>query len=168
MQVNGIAAKSPLPLTVKIRLGENDDKINVEEVVGLLQAAGAAAVTVHGRWGGGGVLGGCSRLEWVLVGVGQSGGAQPPGIWLPSFAAPPEPHASSALNVRQPADALPCFPQTDRTMLQRYKRPASWELIERVARMHSVPVVGNGDVLTHYEARRRIDSHGCHAVMVGR
>ena len=53
-------------------------------------------------------------------------------------------------------------------MLQRYKRPASWELIERVARMHSVPVVGNGDVLTHYEARRRIDSHGCHAVMVGR
>ena len=55
-----------------------------------------------------------------------------------------------------------------RTMLQRYKRPASWELIERVARMHSVPVVGNGDVLTHYEARRRMDSHGCHAVMVGR
>lgn len=52
MQVNGIALKSPLPLTVKIRLGENDDKINVEEVVGLLQAAGAAAVTVHGRCGG--------------------------------------------------------------------------------------------------------------------
>ncbi len=51
MQVNGIALKSPLPLTVKIRLGENDDKINVEEVVGLLQAAGAAVVTVHGRWG---------------------------------------------------------------------------------------------------------------------
>lgn len=53
-------------------------------------------------------------------------------------------------------------------MLQRYKRPASWELIEQVAHMHSVPVVGNGDVLTHYEARRRMDSHGCHAVMVGR
>ena len=55
-----------------------------------------------------------------------------------------------------------------RTMEQRYKRPASWDLIEHVAGMHSVPVVGNGDVLTHYEARRRLDSHGCLAVMVGR
>jgi len=63
---------------------------------------------------------------------------------------------------------LHCSFQCRRTMLQRYKRPASWELIERVARMHSVPIVGNGDVLTHYEARRRMDSHGCHAVMVGR
>jgi hypothetical protein len=26
----------------------------------------------------------------------------------------------------------------------------------------------NGDVLTHYEARRRIDESGCLAVMVGR
>lgn len=47
--VAGIAAGSPLPLTVKIRTGENEKKINVEEVVALLQGAGAAAVTVHGR-----------------------------------------------------------------------------------------------------------------------
>lgn len=52
-QVNGIALQSPLPLTVKIRLGESASKINVEEVVGLLERAGAAAVTIHGRWGPG-------------------------------------------------------------------------------------------------------------------
>lgn len=49
--VNGIAARLPLPLTVKIRLGESADKINVHEMVGLLEQAGAAAVTVHGRCG---------------------------------------------------------------------------------------------------------------------
>lgn len=29
-------------------------------------------------------------------------------------------------------------------------------------------VIGNGDVLTHYEADKRMKEHGCHAVMVGR
>jgi hypothetical protein len=52
-QVNGMALQLPVPLTVKVRLGENEKKINVEEVVGLLLEAGAAAVTVHGRWVGG-------------------------------------------------------------------------------------------------------------------
>ena len=98
-----MAARLPLPLTVKVRLGESASKINVDEVVGLLEAAGAAAVTVHGR-----------------------------------------------------------------TMEQRYKKPADWGLVERVAAAHSVPVVGNGDVLTHYEARRRMEGHGLLAVMVGR
>ena len=47
--VNGIAAQSPLPLSVKVRLGESADKVNFGEVVALLQQAGAALVTVHGR-----------------------------------------------------------------------------------------------------------------------
>lgn len=55
-----------------------------------------------------------------------------------------------------------------RTMEQRYKKPADWGRIEAVAGAHGVPVVGNGDILTHYEARRRMDGHGCLAVMVGR
>lgn len=52
--------------------------------------------------------------------------------------------------------------------LQRYKKPADWGMVEQVAAQHSVPIIGNGDILTHYEAARRIDSHGCLAVMVGR
>ncbi len=53
-------------------------------------------------------------------------------------------------------------------MEQRYKKPADWGLIERVAAARAVPVIGNGDVLTHYEAQRRMRGHGCLAVMVGR
>ena len=47
--VHGIASESDLPVTVKVRLGENEKKVNVDRVVKLLSAAGAAAVTVHGR-----------------------------------------------------------------------------------------------------------------------
>ena len=36
-------------LQVKIRTGENDAKINAPEVAAALEAAGAAAVTIHGR-----------------------------------------------------------------------------------------------------------------------
>ena len=45
----GIAAGSPLPLTVKVRTGTSASKVNVAETVAALHAAGAAAVTVHGR-----------------------------------------------------------------------------------------------------------------------
>jgi tRNA-dihydrouridine synthase 3 len=37
-----------------------------------------------------------------------------------------------------------------------------------VARGSAVPIIGNGDILTHYEARRRLDESGVHAIMVGR
>ena len=38
-----------------------------------------------------------------------------------------------------------------RTMEQRYKRAADWGLVQQVAQDLSVPIIGNGDVLTHYE-----------------
>jgi len=122
--VNGIATKSPIPVTVKVRVGINSSSINIEEVTELLRQAGAAAVSIHGR-----------------------------------------------------------------TAEARYKKPASWELIQKVAEskvkaevvvvggggggggyhhQQQVPIIGNGDVLTHYEATRRLGDHGCHAVMVGR
>jgi tRNA-dihydrouridine synthase 3 len=53
-------------------------------------------------------------------------------------------------------------------MEQRYKKPADWSLIQEVAAARCVPLVGNGDVLTAYEARRRLASPGLLAVMVGR
>jgi tRNA-dihydrouridine synthase len=94
---------SPAAARVQIRIGENSSKINVQEVTGLLQQAGAAAVSIHGR-----------------------------------------------------------------TTQARYKNAADWELIQQVAAAHEVPVIGNGDVLTHYEAARRVAHSGCLAVMVGR
>ena len=47
--VAGIVAQSPLPVTVKIRIGENDSKLNVHRLVPLLERAGAAAGIIHGR-----------------------------------------------------------------------------------------------------------------------
>jgi tRNA-dihydrouridine synthase 3 len=101
-----------LPLTVKIRLGLNDESINVREVVDRMRTAGASAVTIHAR-----------------------------------------------------------------TARQGYKKPADWEMIRQVVQdgqeyvakgNNHMPIIGNGDILTHYEALRRIDESGVDAVMVGR
>jgi tRNA-dihydrouridine synthase 3 len=55
-----------------------------------------------------------------------------------------------------------------RTRNQRYSRPADWDLIGRVAAERGIPVVGNGDILTHYEARDRMARAGVTSVMVAR
>lgn len=51
---------------------------------------------------------------------------------------------------------------------QRYSRAADWERIGEVAAGRGVPVVGNGDILTHYEARRRMEISGVTSVMLAR
>jgi tRNA-dihydrouridine synthase 3 len=55
-----------------------------------------------------------------------------------------------------------------RTREQRYSRAADWDAIGRAAAERSVPVVGNGDILTHYEARERWRGSGVASVMLGR
>lgn len=103
--VSGIASDSPLPLTVKIRTGLSAGSINVDATVAALAAAGAAAVTVHGR-----------------------------------------------------------------TQEQRYKRAADWGAIARVAAANpGLAVIGNGDVLTHWEVAARLGGGSPVAgLMVGR
>eukprot|EP00816_Leptocylindrus_hargravesii_P010221 CAMPEP_0196822864 /NCGR_PEP_ID=MMETSP1362-20130617/85075_1 /TAXON_ID=163516 /ORGANISM="Leptocylindrus danicus, Strain CCMP1856" /LENGTH=436 /DNA_ID=CAMNT_0042202541 /DNA_START=326 /DNA_END=1636 /DNA_ORIENTATION=+ len=60
-----------------------------------------------------------------------------------------------------------------RTAQQGYSKAADWDLIRdvtnEIATTNSgVPIIGNGDILTHFEANRRIESYGVDAVMVGR
>jgi tRNA-dihydrouridine synthase 3 len=55
-----------------------------------------------------------------------------------------------------------------RSREQRYSRAANWELIGRVAAERGIPVVGNGDVLTHYEARERLAVSRAPALMLAR
>ena len=40
----------------------------------------------------------------------------------------------------------------------RYKKPADWELLSGLAEKHTVPLIGNGDILTYYEVH---PSHCC-------
>jgi tRNA-dihydrouridine synthase 3 len=55
-----------------------------------------------------------------------------------------------------------------RTREQRYSRAADWDLIGRVAAERTVPIVGNGDILTHFEARDRMARSGVRSVMLAR
>ena len=93
----------PVPVTVKIRLGWAEDEQNASEVAKVIEEAGAAAVSVHGR-----------------------------------------------------------------TREQRYSRAADWEAIARIAAERTIPVIGNGDLLTWYETHERWRQSGVASVMIGR
>eukprot|EP00956_Cyclotella_meneghiniana_P026758 scaffold58624_cov81-Cyclotella_meneghiniana.AAC.3 len=61
-----------------------------------------------------------------------------------------------------------------RTAQQGYTKDANWEMI-RQAVIESkeegyghIPIIGNGDILTFYEARKRMEETGVQSVMVGR
>lgn len=62
-------------------------------------------------------------------------------------------------------DAVTLHP---RSRAQRYRRPADWDCVRQLVESVSVPVIGNGDVLTWRDARQRAALSGCAAVMVGR
>lgn len=55
-----------------------------------------------------------------------------------------------------------------RTRNQRYDEPADWSIIKDVKDSVSIPVIGNGDVWTCYDAKAMIDETSCDAVMIGR
>jgi len=55
-----------------------------------------------------------------------------------------------------------------RTREDRYDVPADWSLIREVKENVSIPVIGNGDIWTCYDAKMMIDETGCDAIMIGR
>src|SRR5262249_24929672 len=62
-------------------------------------------------------------------------------------------------------DAITVHP---RTRSQQYLGRAPWQIIGEVVAAVSVPVVGNGDVRSHADARALTAATGCAAVMIGR
>jgi tRNA-dihydrouridine synthase 3 len=101
--VSALKAAVGIPVTVKLRAGWSEAKVNVAEVARACEESGAAAIAIHGR-----------------------------------------------------------------TREQRYSKAADWDLIGRVAAERGVPVIGNGDILTAYEARERRTRTGVRSVMLGR
>jgi len=92
-----------VPLSVKIRLGYTEDKINCVNVARRIEEAGADAVVVHGR-----------------------------------------------------------------TRQQRYRLSARWEPIDEVARSVAIPVIGNGDLLTPWDLKRRREETAASSFLIAR
>ena len=55
-----------------------------------------------------------------------------------------------------------------RTRSQGYSGKADWSYIKKLKEAVNIPIIGNGDVLTCYDAKRMLDETGCDAVMIGR
>ena len=55
-----------------------------------------------------------------------------------------------------------------RTRSQGYSGKADWEYIQQSKSQSSVPVIGNGDIVTPLQAVERLQQSGCDGVMIGR
>ena len=93
----------PIPVTVKIRSGWDNEHVNAIEMARLIEDAGASAITVHPR-----------------------------------------------------------------TKEQSYCVDADWSIIHDVKNEVSIPVIGNGDIRTCYDAKRMLEETSCDAIMIGR
>ena len=55
-----------------------------------------------------------------------------------------------------------------RTRSQGYSGKADWSIIKMVKESVKIPVIGNGDIVDIYSAKRMLDETGCDAIMIGR
>ena len=101
--VRAVVNAVDMPVTVKMRIGWDDKHIFAVENAQAVEAAGGAAIAVHGR-----------------------------------------------------------------TRVQMYEGRANWDIIKQVKEAVSIPVIGNGDVVTPMDAKRMLDTTGVDGVMIGR
>ena len=101
--VEAVVNAVSIPVTVKIRIGWDDDHINATEIAKICEEAGASAIFVHGR-----------------------------------------------------------------TRSQGYTGFANWSVIKDVVESVSIPVIGNGDIKSCFDAKKMLDETGCAAIMIGR
>lgn len=101
--VRSVVKSVPIPVTVKIRSGWDQEHINAVEIAKEIERAGAKAIAVHGR-----------------------------------------------------------------TRSQGYSGKVDLEIIKKVKKNVSIPVIGNGDIKTAEDAKKMLEQTGCDAIMIGR
>lgn len=101
--VSEVVDTVPIPVTVKIRSGWDNEHVNAIEMAKLIEDAGASAITVHPR-----------------------------------------------------------------TKEESYCVDADWSIIADVKNEVSIPVIGNGDIRTCYDAKKMLEETSCDAIMIGR
>ena len=101
--VKAVVQAVPIPVTVKIRSGWDNNNINAVEIAKIVEKAGAKAIAVHAR-----------------------------------------------------------------TRTQGYSGKADWNIIKKVKENVSIPVIGNGDIKSCYDAKKMLEETKCDAVMIGR
>ena len=55
-----------------------------------------------------------------------------------------------------------------RTRKQGYSGKANWDIIKQVKENVKIPVIGNGDIKTLYDAKKMLEETKCDAIMIGR
>lgn len=55
-----------------------------------------------------------------------------------------------------------------RTRAQGYTGKANWDIIKQIKEAVSIPVIGNGDINTIYDAKKMLEETKCDAIMIGR
>lgn len=101
--MRAVIGATHLPVTIKCRLGWDEEHINVLDFAKLAEDCGVVGITVHGR-----------------------------------------------------------------TRRQMYAGEADWDMIARVRREVSIPVIGNGDIFTAQDAVKRLRETGVDGVMIAR
>ncbi|MBR1416537.1 MAG: tRNA dihydrouridine synthase DusB [Bacilli bacterium] len=101
--VSAVVNAVPVPVTVKIRSGWDENSINATEVAKICEESGASAIAIHAR-----------------------------------------------------------------TRSQGYSGKADYNIIKQVKQAVSIPVIGNGDITSCYDAKKMLDETGCDAIMIGR